>query len=107
MPGPAPSVPIVLSGPVRAELEALCRAQKTPKLLYIRARIALLAADGLNNCEIAREVNLHRENVRTWRERFAEGGVIALADKPRSGRPPTFSPSAPAPAAQSGVLAAV
>jgi transposase len=53
-----------------------------------RARIVLLAADGLPNAEIARLTGTSRPTVVGWRARYDEGGVAALEDQPRSGRPP-------------------
>jgi transposase len=53
-----------------------------------RAAIVLLAAQGLANGEIARQLGVSRPAVITWRARYAEGGLGGLADRPRSGRPP-------------------
>jgi transposase len=53
-----------------------------------RAAIVLLAGQGLANGEIARRLGVSRPAVITWRSRYAEGGLSALADRPRSGRPP-------------------
>jgi transposase len=52
-----------------------------------RARIVLLAADGLPNAEIARRTGTSRPTVVGWRARYDEGGIRALGDRPRSGRP--------------------
>ncbi|WP_307545066.1 helix-turn-helix domain-containing protein [Streptomyces sp. V3I8] len=41
---------------------------------------------------MAREAGLHLDTVRAWRGRFAEGGLSALADRTRSGRPARFTP---------------
>jgi transposase len=53
-----------------------------------RARIVLLAADGLPNAGIARRTGTPRPTVVGWRARYDEGGIAALDDLPRSGRPP-------------------
>jgi transposase len=53
-----------------------------------RARIVLLAAQGLPNAEIARRVGVSGPTVLSWRNRYQDGGIAALADAPRSGRPP-------------------
>ncbi|MFJ8141200.1 helix-turn-helix domain-containing protein [Streptomyces sp. NPDC096013] len=37
------------------------------------------------NAAIARETGVHLDTVRTWRVRFAEGGLPALADRRRCG----------------------
>jgi transposase len=56
-----------------------------------RARIALLAAEGKNNAEIARLVGVTEKTARKWRGRIADRKHLeALDDAPRSGRPPTI-----------------
>ncbi|MFE5402741.1 helix-turn-helix domain-containing protein [Streptomyces sp. NPDC056580] len=64
---------------------------KTPHQARQRATIVLLAARGRSNARIAAETHLHVDTVRRWRGRFAAGRVPALADRKRSGRPPTFT----------------
>jgi transposase len=54
-----------------------------------RARIVLLAADGVSNTEIAARVAVSRPTVISWRARYAESGVAGLTDQDRSGRPRT------------------
>ncbi|MGH6815890.1 MAG: IS630 family transposase, partial [Hyphomicrobiaceae bacterium] len=53
----------------------------------MRARIVLLAADGMNNCEIVKAVGVTRMTVQTWRRRFACRGFDGLDDEPRCGTP--------------------
>jgi hypothetical protein len=55
--------------------------------LVSRARIVLLAADGLPNAEIARRAGTSRPTVVDWRARYDAGGINSLHDQPRSGRP--------------------
>ena len=54
----------------------------------------LLAADGLSNAEIGRQVGMTRQTVSSWRARYEAGGMDALADLPRSGRPPVVDEAA-------------
>lgn len=82
---------IILTDRDRAELESLARARKAPLRSVQRACIILAAADGRYNAQIAREVGVHVDTVRTWRARFAADGMKGLADRPRSGRPPVFT----------------
>jgi transposase len=56
--------------------------------LALRVRIVLLAAEGLSNAEIARRIGTSRPTVVDWRARYVVGGIRALEDRPRSGRPP-------------------
>ena len=52
-----------------------------------RARILLLAAEGVSNTEIAECVGVARQTVLSWRARYVRAGLDGLADAPRSGRP--------------------
>jgi len=54
-----------------------------------RARIVLLAADGVSNTEIADRVGMSRPTVIDWRPRYERSGIAGLEDGPRSGRPRT------------------
>jgi hypothetical protein len=59
-----------------------------------RARLALeLSRDPCgSSSEIGRRVGMHAETVRKWRKRWAREG-FSLEDKPRPGRPKSFSPA--------------
>jgi transposase len=72
----------------RARLEALARSASARPALAQRARIILMSADGLTNSEIARLTGATRPTIINWRNRYAAGGISALGDLPRSGRPP-------------------
>ncbi|MGI8657221.1 MAG: helix-turn-helix domain-containing protein [Candidatus Limnocylindria bacterium] len=52
----------------------------------------LLATQGLENTEIARRLELPVQIVSKWRTRFFEERLAGLAERPRSGRRPAFSP---------------
>ena len=79
--------PINLTELQRVELERRVRSQTLDARSVRRAKIVLLAADGVSNHEIARRLEISRGQVIAWRGRFAEGGVEAIAsDLPRSGR---------------------
>lgn len=53
-----------------------------------RARIILLAAQGMDNKAIAAQVGVGRVQVGRWRKRYAEGKLAAIEkDRPRGGRP--------------------
>jgi transposase len=52
-----------------------------------RARIVLLAAEGVSNTEIAARVGVSRPTVIGWRSRYERSGMAGLDDEPRSGRP--------------------
>ncbi len=76
----------------RERLKKSAYGHKTPYQARQRAAIVLHAARGRSNARIARETGLHLDTVRTWRGRFAHGGLSALADRQRSGRPALFTP---------------
>ena len=70
----------------RGRLEALTRASTVSAGLATRARIVLLAADGVANTDIADLTGTSRPTVLKWRGRYAESGVDGLDDDPRPGR---------------------
>ncbi|MGH8923847.1 MAG: IS630 family transposase [Acidimicrobiia bacterium] len=79
--------PIELGLVERQILEGWVRASSTEQRLVERARVVLLAAEGLSNLEVADRLGMVRQTASKWRERFREGGLEALGDAPRSGRP--------------------
>jgi hypothetical protein len=82
------AAPLVLREGDQARLESLTRSSSVRAGLALRARIVLLAAQGLPNAEIARRTGTSRPTVVDWRARYVAGGIRALEDQPRSGRPP-------------------
>lgn len=77
----------------RRQLKQIAYSHTAPYQLVIRVRIVLDAAHGYSNATIARRRGVHIDTVRLWRGRYAsERGVKSLADRPRPGRPPAFSP---------------
>ena len=74
----------------REKLVALTRASSAPAGLAQRARIVLLAADGVSNTEIASRVGISRPTVISWRARYDRSGIGGLHDRARSGRPRTL-----------------
>jgi len=81
---------ITLSEESRKTLESWSRGRSTPARLVQRARIILLAADGVENIQIAEEVGVGRQAVGQWRTRFAKEGIAGIEkDRPGRGRKPT------------------
>jgi putative transposase len=98
MPGPQP-VKIELDKDSRQGLISMIRRHSTAQQLVTRARIILLAADGKNHSQIARDLGISVDMARLWRERWHSFGGIALdelsvrerlEDAPRPGKPPTL-----------------
>lgn len=81
----------------RKKLGDLARLPSVPSGLTKRARMILLAADGVPNAEIARRVGVSRPTVIGWRERYEAGGIPALQDvaRPVGRRRSTRSRSSP------------
>ena len=82
---------IVLSDADRKVLEERARAYTLPHAEVVRAKIVLLAADGVANTVIAERLDVHVDVVSRWRKRFCEKGIDGLADRKRSGRPRVFA----------------
>ena len=95
MRGPKPPI-IELTNAERQALDGLVRRHSTAQQVALRARIVLAAAEGKNNAQIARQLDVSIDMVRLWRERWLvlqpaslEDLPIAdrLRDAPRPGRP--------------------
>jgi len=71
----------------RMTLEAWTRSSKVSAGAALRARIVLASAGGEGTSSLARRLGVSRPTVIAWRERYRSGGIAALADAPRSGRP--------------------
>src|SRR5665811_1698538 len=82
---PAPG--LVLREGDEARLRVLVRSSAGSAGLARRARIVLLASDGVANEQIAQVVGVSPTTVRSWRGRYARLGLDGLADAARSGRP--------------------
>ncbi|HTV05393.1 MAG TPA: IS630 family transposase [Acidobacteriaceae bacterium] len=83
---------VALNSEQRQALERMARARSMPARLVERARIVLLAADGMENKQIARRMNLTEKKTARWRSRFLAGGIAALQkDAPRPGKPRTIT----------------
>ena len=83
---------VVLGSRRKAKLEAITRRASSPQALVRRAGSCCSPHPGWANPRIAAELGCSPGTVRTWRRRFARGGIPALADRPRSGRPEVYGP---------------
>ena len=92
MPGPRTHREVVLTADMRAALERLTRRPSVAAGLVRRARIVLLAADGVPLRRIAEQVGVDRHGVRTWVDRVRQAGRDGVRDHPRPGRPRVCSP---------------
>lgn len=86
-----PARRVFLSAEDRATLEAVVRRPSSPQRDVLRARIALLASDGVSTNEVARRLGVSKPVVCKWRGRIASHGLEGLRDLDRSGRPPRLT----------------
>ena len=78
---------ITLSESERATLERLKRGRRVEVRLAERAAIVLLAADGLDNQQVAAKMSISRHKAGRWRDRYAAHGLAGIEkDAPRPGR---------------------
>ncbi|MEV5011427.1 IS630 family transposase [Streptomyces sp. NPDC055692] len=87
----ATACPIALAASERYRLTKMAWGHKTEFRLRLRAQIILHAARGLANARISERVGVHVDTVRRWRGRFAEKRLPGLADRKRTGRPPSLT----------------
>ena len=85
---PAPA--LVLRDGDREELERWTRSDRFGASAAKRARIVLLAADGMANARIAERTDATVTTVLNWRGRYLVGGIAGLRDASRPGRPRTL-----------------
>ena len=81
------AMPLGLREGDRERLMSLIRSSAVRAGLAQRARIVLLAADGVSHTEIAELAGVSRPTVISWRQRYERSGLRGLEDQPRSGRP--------------------
>jgi len=91
MPRHSPYV-IILSPHEREVLESRSRQYTLSYRDVVRAKLVLLAAEGMENKDIGERLGLPREIVSKWRKRFFQERLPGLEERPRRGRPPAFSP---------------
>src|SRR5581483_1078349 len=83
---------VILDSREREIIQRHARSRSLPARIVERSRIVLLAADGLQNKQVAYELRITPEKAARWRNRFLNGGVAALEkDAPRPGRRPKIS----------------
>jgi transposase len=83
---------IKLSAEERRDLEARARRYTSPYRDVIRAKIVLMAAEGLANDVIGSRLDTPRQIVSKWRRRFHEHRFPGLEEHARGGAPARFSP---------------
>ena len=83
---------IALSSAEERELRRRAARYTLPYFEVVRAKMILLAAEGLPNDQIAARLDARREVVSLWRKRFFEDRLAGLEERSRPGRPRVFPP---------------
>ena len=81
-----------LTAEERVALDKLAHARTAPARRVERARIIWYASQGQSAPAIAEQLRLDADTARGWIRRFNAEGLAGLEDRPRAGRPPTYSP---------------
>ena len=82
-----PATALRIDASQQKRLEQLVRSAKSSQRILLRARVVLLASQGLPNHAIARQLDTSRPTVLLWRGRFKQFGLPGLMrDRPRPGR---------------------
>src|SRR5258706_3527312 len=66
---PKRATAVILSEKEQEGLLQITKRHRSEQQVVLRARIVLLAAQGSGNADIARELGVHVDTVRLWRER--------------------------------------
>ena len=83
---------IILSSEEERQLRKAAAEYTSPYCVVVRAKVILLAAQGLPNKQIGQRLDLPRQIVSKWRKRFFLERLAGLRERPRRGRPRVFSP---------------
>jgi transposase len=83
------AAPLAIAPDDLVQLRRWARSSQLPAVLVQRARILLLAAEGVTNTGIAELVGVSRPTVLACRRRYGRRGLEGLPDRPRPGRPQT------------------
>ena len=84
---PRPKAELTLTDDERRTLKTWATRPKSAQRLATRAKIVLACADGLDNKAVAAKLGVCSVTVGTWRRRFVERRLEALADEARPGAP--------------------
>jgi transposase len=90
MRGTIPKYAITLKKKQRKRLTKIVRRRSPSHWLVLRAKIILLSATLRRVDAVCEALSIDRQVVRRWCRRFVAGGVQALKDRPRRGRPATI-----------------
>jgi transposase len=86
------AAPLAISDEQREVLETLAKSQSAEHRLVQRARVLLLAGDGVSNSEISEVAGVSRPTVLAWRGQFDKDGLVGFGQVAKGrGRKPSIS----------------
>jgi transposase len=86
------AAPLAISDEQREVLETLAKSQSAQHRLVRRARVLLLAGDGVSNSEISEVAGVSRPTVLAWRGQFEKDGLVGFGQVAQGrGRKPSIS----------------
>jgi transposase len=86
-----PKTPITLSEAEHEQLNSIANSRSLPRALVDRARIVLMASEGISNGVISQKIGFSPQMVCKWRQRYVQQGLSGLHDELRPGRPRTIT----------------
>ncbi|HSR11243.1 MAG TPA: IS630 family transposase [Thermodesulfobacteriota bacterium] len=86
-----PKAPMLLSEEEQKQLKSIVSSRSLPAGIVSRARIVLMAAEGISNNQISEKIGLSPQAVCKWRQRYLKQGISGLHDELRPGRPRTIT----------------
>ena len=84
------SFTVKLSEEEHEVLNSYARSRSLPHALARRAKIVMMAADGLSNSAIARKLDVSNPTVTNWCRRYIANGIVGLYDLPPGHRRRTY-----------------
>jgi transposase len=86
------AAPLAISDEQREVLETLAKSQSAEHRVVQRARVLLLAGDGVSNSEISEVAEVSRPTVLAWRGQFEKDGLVRFGQVAQGrGRKPSIS----------------
>jgi putative transposase len=85
-----PIIGLKITEEQQRELQDMARSRSLPAGLTLRAKIVLSCARGQGTPAVASALGISAQTACKWRERFRAGGMMALCDEVRTGRPRTI-----------------
>lgn len=83
--------PVNLTPEEKATLESWTRSTTKQQRMVFRARIVLLAGEGIGTNAIAEQLGTRPATVTKWRIRFSRDRLPGLQDNPRPGKPAVYT----------------